>query len=163
MLLTRRVHFSIYSRESQKITRNLNMSARARRAQQRAANAPPIPETPPRQVQRNNDPMLSNLDKYNDEEEFISMLQRIGVNQAGIGQLNSDDFDTMKVLVEQYKDDISEFVSYLKTINKSSSPVRYSPVVSNRIIAVLHYFIQSVTCFHKIPDISIINREEAMM
>ena len=139
------------------------MSARARRAQLRADAAPPADPPPPRIIQRDRNLRLSNTEKYDDENEFTSMLRRIGVNQAGIEQLNSDDFDTMKVLVNQYKDDISEFTSYLRTINKSSSPVRFSPVVSNRIIAVLHHYIQAVTCFHTVPDISIIDRDEATM
>ena len=67
----------------------------------------------------------------------------------------------MKVLVNQYKDDVSEFSAYLKTINKSNSPVRFSPVVSNRITAVLHFFIQSVTCFNTIPDVAVIDRDVA--
>ena len=139
------------------------MSARARRAQQRAEAPPPANPNPipPQVVRRGCNLELSNIERYDNEDEFTSMLRRIGINQAGIEQLNSDDFDTMKVLVDQYKDDITEFSSYLKTINMSSSPVRFSPVISNRIIAVLHYFIQAVTCFHTIPDLAIIDRDEA--
>ena len=142
------------------------MSARARRAQQRAAavspaNLLPPVNIPPHFIQRERNPGLSNADKYDDDNEFVSLLQRIGINLAGVEQLNSDDFDTMKVLVNQYKDDVSEFSAYLKTINKSSSPVCFSPVVSNRITAVLHFFIQSVTCFHTIPDVAIIDRDVA--
>ena len=88
------------------------------------------------------------------------MLRRIGVNQAGIEQLQSDNFDTMEMLVGQYKDNISEFTSYLKTINKSNNLVRFFPVVTNRMTAVLHMFIQAATCFHTVPDISIIDRDE---
>ena len=126
------------------------------------ANANPVPNPPPRRIEprvavRN----TTNSEKYRSEPELIEMLRRVGVNQAGIDQLLSDDFDTMEVLVEQYKDNINEFTSYLKTINKSNSPVRFSPVVSNRITAVLHLFIQATSCFHMIPDISIIGRDEA--
>ena len=134
------------------------MSARARRAQARANINPPV-NPPPQRVERDL-PNMSNTDKYRDDREFAAMLQRIGVNQAGIEQLRSDDFDTMEVLVGQYKDNISEFTAYLRTINKSNSPVRFSPVVSNRITAVLHLFIQAVTCFHTVPDIAIIDRDE---
>ena len=139
------------------------MSARARRAQQRAEAPPPANPNPvpPQVAQRRRNIELSNIEKYDNEDEFIYMLRRIGINQAGIEQLSSDDFDTMKVLVDQYKDDVTEFSSYLKTINKSNSPVRFSPVISNRIIAVLHYFIQAVTCFHTVPDLATIDRDEA--
>ena len=139
------------------------MSARARRNQQRAEAPPPANPNPvpPQVAQRRRNIELSNIEKYDNEDEFIYMLRRIGINQAGIEQLSSDDFDTMKVLVDQYKDDVTEFSSYLKTINKSNSPVRFSPVISNRIIAVLHYFIQAVTCFHTVPDLATIDRDEA--
>jgi len=98
---------------------------------------------------------------YSDNAQFANLLQRVGVNRAGTAQLQADDFDNMQVLVSQYKGDVDEFATYLKTINKSSTTVRFSPVVSNRLIAVLHYYIQAVTCFHVIPDISIIDRAMA--
>ena len=100
----------------------------------------------------------SNLDKYTDEQQFNLMLQRIGVSRAAINHLQSDDFTSMEVIVSQYKNNIDEFVTYLKTVNKSSDNVRFSPVVSNRLISVVHYFIQSTTCFHVVPNISMINR-----
>ena len=87
------------------------------------------------------------------------MLQRIGVTRAGIAQITSDDFTTMEVLVNQYKADIDEFESYIKIINKSDNNVRFSPVVSKRLVSVLHYFIQTVTCFHTIPDLELVDRE----
>jgi len=94
------------------------------------------------------------------------MLARIGVTRGAINHLLSDDLDTMEVLVTQYKDDINDFHSYLKATNKSllnaNPPVRFSPVVMDRILAVVHHYIQSVTCFHTIPDINLINRQEAM-
>ena len=137
------------------------MSARARRAQQRANTVPSAIPPPPCAAQRELNPRLSNVEKYDDDYKFTAMLRGIGINHTVFEQLNSDDFDTMKVLVDQYKDDVSEFASYLKTINKSSSPVQFSPVVSNQITAVLHFYIQSITSFHTIPDISVIDRDEA--
>ena len=136
-------------------------TARARRAQQRANINPPANPPPQRIVRRVINPNLTNYEKYRSNRKFADMLQQIGLNRAGIDQLLSDNFDTMEVLVGQYKDYVKEFTSYLKTINKSNSPVRFSPVVSNRIVAVLHLFIQSVSCFHTIPDNSMIDRDEA--
>ena len=88
----------------------------------------------------------SNLEKYRDDQQFNLMLQRIGVTRAAITHLQSDDFANMEVIVSQYKSNINEFVTYLKTVNKSSDNVRFSPVVSNRLVATVHYFIQSTTC-----------------
>ena len=108
----------------------------------------------------------NNLQKYNDNTYFTDMLMRIGVTRACINQLSTDDFDTMGTIVQQYKGNISTFESYLKTINKSmnniSNPVRFSPVIMDRLLATIHHFIQSVTCFHTLPDIEIIYREAAI-
>ena len=100
----------------------------------------------------------SNIEKYNDNGHLTNMLQRIGVTRAGIAHLQSDDFATMEVIVSQYKGDINEFSTYIKTVNKGNNNVRFSPVVSNRLLAVVHYFIQSTTCFHTVPDISLVDR-----
>ena len=101
----------------------------------------------------------TNVEKYTDDQQFNLMLQRIGVSRAAITHLQTDDFTNMEVIVSQYKNDINEFVTYLKTVNKSSDNVRFSPVVTNRLVAVIHYFIQATTCFHIVPNISTINRE----
>ena len=94
------------------------------------------------------------------------MLNRIGVTAGARAHLLADDLDTMEVLVTQYKDDIKDFHSYLKATNKSmqnaNPPVRFSPVVVDRVLAVVHHYIQSVTCFHLIPDIDLIDRTAAM-
>ena len=47
------------------------------------------------------------------------MLQQIGLSRACINQLAANDFDTMETVVQQYKDDIASFESYLKSINKA--------------------------------------------
>ena len=108
----------------------------------------------------------NNLQKYSDNTYFTDMLVRIGVTRACINQLSTDDFDTMETIVQQYKGSISIFESYLKTINKSmnnnANPVRFSPVIMDRLLATIHHFIQSVTCFHTLPDIEIIDREMAV-
>ena len=75
--------------------------------------------------------------------------------------MRADDFTSMEVLVSQYKGDIQEFVTYIKTVNKSTNNVRFSPVVTNRIVAVLHHFIQAATCFHTIPDMQSVTRAYA--
>ena len=87
----------------------------------------------------------TNVEKYTDDQQFNLMLQRIGVSRAAITHLQTDDFTNMEVIVSQYKNDINEFVTYLKTVNKSSYNVRLSPVVTNRLVAVIHYFVQATT------------------
>ena len=150
------------------------MSSRAARAQARSQRTPTTnpPAQPgaggagnnPPQVQLNQD--VTNKEKYRDPAYFDSMLRRIGVTRACIDQLTNDDFDTMETVVTQYKGDISTFETYLKTINKTmntaANPVRFSPVVMDRLLAVIHYFIQAITCFHTLPDIELIDRQLAM-
>ena len=144
------------------------MSSRAARAQARSQGAQRTPtinppaqpgagcagNNPP-QVQLNED--MTNKEKYRDPAHFDSMLRRIGVTRACINQLMNNDFDTMETIVLQYKGYISTFETYLKTINKTmnaaANPVRFSPVVMDRLLAVIHYFIQAITCFHTLPDI----------
>ena len=87
------------------------------------------------------------------------MLQRIGVNRAGIAHMATDDFLSMDILVNQYKSDIEEFRSYIKTVNKTDNNVQFSPVVMNRLVLVLHYFIQLVNYFHVVPGIELITRD----
>ena len=47
-------------------------------------------------------------------------------------------------------------------MNSAANPVRFSPVVMDRLFAVIHYFIQATTCFHTLPDIELIDRQMAM-
>ena len=135
------------------------MSSRASRAQARAQRAP---TNPPIKAPDEPNPFpadqedLGNYAKYQDTDSFVNMSSRIGVSQAGSNHLVSDDLDTMEVLVTQYKDNIKDFHTYLKTINKGArnaeNPVRFSPVIMDCILAVMHHYIQNVTCFHMIPD-----------
>ena len=144
--------------------------SRASRAQARAARQARNP--PPAPVVDDEAPMdvlngpTSNNDKYRSTDEFMAMLQRIGVSRRCMDQLLSDDFDSMEVLVSQYKDDIKEFHTYLKNINKGAmngdNPTRFSPVVMDRLLAVTHFFIQAAVCFHMLPDLELIDRDRAM-
>lgn len=152
------------------------MSSRAARARARAGTAASVPAraNPPQQPGtgglggvRNNPPqqVMSNMEKYQDDRQFTDLLRRIGVTNACIAQLTNDDFDTMETVVQQYKGNIKSFETYLKTVNKTmhnaTNPVRFSPVVMDRLLAVIHYLIQSVQCFHKLPDMALIDRQMA--
>lgn len=100
-----------------------------------------------------------------DAQHFVDLLRRIGVTQACVNQLIADDLDTIKTLVQQYKGNISSFEMYLKTFNKTMNngpnPARFSPVIMNRLLAVVHHVIQAVTCFHTMPNMTLIDRQMA--
>ena len=98
-------------------------------------------------------------DKYRDNDQLNAMLKRIGVNRAGIAHIAADDFLSMDIWVNKYKSDIEEFTSYIKAVNKTNNDVRFSPVVTNRLVSVLHCFIQLVNCFHVVPNIELITRD----
>ena len=144
--------------------------SRASRAQARAArqarNPPPAPVVDDEAPMDVMDGPTSNGDKYRSTDEFMAMLQRIGVSRRCMDQRLSDNFDSMEVLVSQYKDDIKEFHTYLKNINKGAmngdNPTRFSPVVMDRLLAVTHFFIQAAVCFHMLPDLELIDRDRAM-
>ena len=96
----------------------------------------------------------------------MAMLQRIGVLRQCMDQLLADDFDSMEVVLNQYKDNIKEFNTYLKNINKgalnANNPVQFSPVVMDRLLSVTYYFIQAAVCFHMLPDMELIDRDRAI-
>ena len=88
--------------------------SRASRAQARAArqarNPPPVPvnneEPQEEEIPMVEDNPASNNEKFRSTNEFTEMLQRIGVSRRCMEQLLSDDFDSMEVVVNQYKDEI---------------------------------------------------------
>ena len=94
---------------------------------------------------------------YGDQDEFVELLERIGVTASARGKLINDDFTSIKTLVDTYHNDLDGFTSYLKGINKtygarSTRPIRFSPIVMKRLAAILFHFIQAVRCFHSIPN-----------
>ena len=108
--------------------------------------------------------LVSVTERYDDQESFIELLGRIGVTAAASNKLTDDDFTSMKSLVDTYHNDMDGFQSYLKGVNKtygarSTRPIRFSPIVMKRLIAILFHFTQAVRCFHSIPDTVNINEE----
>ena len=109
---------------------------------------------------------LTITEKYEDEESFVQMLERIGVSACARGKLAEDDFTSMETLVLNYANDVDSFYSYLKALNKAfggsnwTIAIRFSPIVIKRLSAVLFHFVQSVGCIHTIPDID--NIDEPM-
>ena len=102
--------------------------------------------------------VLTITQKYGNEDSFTELLERIGVSRSAQRKLLEDDFDNMRSLVSNYSNDVDSFVTYLKGLNKTfggsrNNSVRFSPVVTKRLSAILFYFVQSVGCLHTIPDI----------
>ena len=102
---------------------------------------------------------LTITQKYQDEESFTAMMERIGVSGRAIGKLVDDDFISMQALVTNYANDVDSFTSYLKGLNKTfggtsrSTAIRFSPIAIKRLSAVLFHFVLSVGCIHTVPDI----------
>ena len=147
-----------------------NRAARALARAERVANQPPRENQPQinDEINAPAEPIvgMTNTDKYSSVVHFNDMLQRIGLSRACINQLAVDDFDTMEVIVQQYKHDIGSFEAYLKSINKSMNnppnPVRFPPIMMDRLLSVSHHFVQAVSCFHTMPDIDLIDRETSL-
>ena len=108
---------------------------------------------------------LTITQKYGNEDNFVELLERIGVSATARRKLVDDDFDSMRSLVSNYSNDVDSFATYLKGLNKTfgrcnrGNTVRFSPVVIKRLSATLFYFVQSVGCLHTIPDIDAIDVE----
>ena len=108
---------------------------------------------------------LTITQKYGSEDNFVELLERIGVSATARRKLVDDDFDSMQSLVSNYSNDVDSFATYLKGLNKTfgtgnrGNTVRFSPVVIKRLSAILFYFVQSVGCLHTIPDIDGIDVE----
>ena len=108
---------------------------------------------------------LTITQKYGNEDNFVELLERIGVSATARRKLVDDDFDSMRSLVSNYSNDVDSFATYLKGLNKTfgrgnrGNTVRFSPVVIKRLSAILFYFVQSVGCLHTIPDIDGIDVE----
>ena len=108
---------------------------------------------------------LTITQKYGSEDNFVELLERIGVSATARRKLVDDDFDSMQSLVSNYSNDVDSFATYLKGLNKTfgrgnrGNTVRFSPVVIKRLSATLFYFVQSVGCLHTIPDIDGIDVE----
>ena len=108
---------------------------------------------------------LTITQKYGNEDNFVELLERIGVSATARRKLVDDDFDSMQSLVSNYSNDVDSFATYLKGLNKTfgtgnrGNTVRFSPVVIKRLSAILFYFVQSVGCLHTIPDIDGIDVE----
>ena len=46
-------------------------------------------------------------------------------------------------------------------MNNAANPIRFSLIIMDRLLSVIHHCIQAVSCFHIMPNIELINREIA--
>ena len=113
--------------------------------------------------------MTTITERYSDEDEFEALLDRIGLNDTQVNRLQSDGFVSMRMLVGHYHmSGPEEMDKYLRDLNKTfataarqEARVYYNPVVINRLVGCLSYFIHCVHSFHTIPDISVIKMDDA--
>ena len=103
--------------------------------------------------------ILTITQKYEDEDSFSQMLERIGVTARAMRKLLDDDFVSMQALVTNYANDVDSFTSYLKGLNKTfggsnrMTSIQFSPIVIKRLSAILFHYVLSVDCIHTVPDI----------
>ena len=111
---------------------------------------------------------LSTSQLFDDENGLRLMLNTIGVNLRERNKLIADGFTSMKTIIELHANDVAGFKSYLLNLNKtfaSSSTVAlrvyFTPINVSRLVGVVHYFNHAVNSFHKIPDILMIDTDDA--
>ena len=47
-------------------------------------------------------------------------------------------------------------------MNNVANPVQFSPIITDRLLSVIHHFIQAVSCFHTMANIELITRDVLM-
>ena len=110
------------------------------------------------QVNPGNPGGLTITQKYRDQGSLERLLARIGVTTNARRKLIDDDFTSMEQLVTNYATDVDSFNTYLKAINKTfgsgtrNTTVRFSPIVTKRLVSVLFHFVQAIGCMHCIPN-----------
>ena len=102
--------------------------------------------------------VLTIAQRYRNQGSFESLLTRIGVTANARRKLIDDDFTSMEQLVTNYSNDVDSFNTYLKAINKTfgngtrNTTVRFSPIVTKRLVSILFHFVQAIGCMHCIPN-----------
>jgi hypothetical protein len=105
---------------------------------------------------------------YNHEMALRIMLNAIGVAERERNRLIDDGFTSMKTIMDLHPNDVAGFQSYLKNLNKTFASsgnenlqVYFSPVNISRLVGVTHYFNHSINSFHMIPDILMVDSDDA--
>jgi len=106
--------------------------------------------------------MATNLDCYEDDLQFILLLNRCGLAGTQQEKITADGFTSMRILVDHYNFDPNNgFANYVRDLNatlgnasNAERRVYYSPILIVKLSGIVRYFIISVYSFHKLPDIS---------
>lgn len=105
---------------------------------------------------------------YSHEMALRIMLNAIGVAERERNRLIDDGFTSMKTIMDLHPNDVAGFQSYLKNLNKTFASsgnedlqVYFSPVNISRLVGVTHYFNHSINSFHMIPDILMVDSDDA--
>ena len=118
------------------------------------------------------DPLVA--DQLNITERYISpmcmlcILDTLGCGPKERFRLLHDGFDTLESLVNHYGENVDDFRKHLITSNKNwvshtQTMMRafFNPVVTNKLVGMLHYLHTTVQLFHCIPDVMQITAERA--
>ena len=99
--------------------------------------------------------------KYQSGEGMTVFLANTGTHGRQRNRITADGFDTLDTLVHHYENDVEGFEAYLTNLNKTfatatvaAQRVYYSPPNIKSLVGGLYYFMESIKCFHRVPDMS---------
>ena len=111
---------------------------------------------------------LSTTQLYDDENGLRLMMNTIGINLRERNKLIDDGFTSMKTIIELHTNDAEGFKTYLLNLNKTFASastaalrVYFTPINVSRLVGAIHYYNHAVNSFHKIPDILMIDNDDA--
>lgn len=111
---------------------------------------------------------LSTTQLYPDENGLRIMLNTIGIRVRERNHIISDGYSSMSEIINLHKDDIDGFERYLIGLNKTFAASRndalriyFTPVTISRLVGVVHYFNCAINNFHQIPDLLMVDEDDA--
>ena len=116
-----------------------------------------------------NDPEIRS--NFNTEQGFVDVLFGIGVGDNERNRMiDVDGFDSVQTFVTHYENDMDGLKSYLRTLNKThggpnipeDKRISFSPLITSRIMGLLHYSTVCYYNFHVIPDMRLVKPAKAV-
>lgn len=111
---------------------------------------------------------LTIIQRYDNHQAFLCLLNNIGVDTKERYRLGADGFMTLRNLVDHFRDDVDVFHKYLQTSNKTwinntqvMMRAYFTPVIINRLVGLLYYYKVCVRMLHTVPDTNIILANQA--